>query len=122
MSTSSRFRTWVYYHLSFVGHALNTAQDLGVKIATQTGILFGQLIFGFLADVYGRRKMCMSLQSEKYPFHSHFSSCSSDGIELVVIVFATLAQALSGAAPAVGIIGSLVVWRFVVRRLVCIGI
>lgn len=75
------------------GHALNTAQDLGVKIATQTGILFGQLIFGFLADVYGRRKMY--------------------GIELVVIVFATLAQALSGAAPAVGIIGSLVVWRFV---------
>ena len=39
---------------------------------------------------------------------------SVDGIEMVVMVFATLAQALAGTAPALGIIGALIVWRFVV--------
>ncbi|KAK7690641.1 hypothetical protein QCA50_005740 [Cerrena zonata] len=74
-------------------HGLSIRQDLGLKIATQVGTLFGQLVFGVLADRYGRRRMY--------------------GIEMVVMVFATLAQALSGAAPAMGIIGALIVWRFV---------
>lgn len=33
---------------------------------------------------------------------------------MVVMVFATLAQALAGTAPAMGIVGVLIVWRFVV--------
>lgn len=41
-------------------HALNTNQDLGVKVATPIGTLFGQLLFGWLADVVGRKRMCMS--------------------------------------------------------------
>lgn len=41
------------------GQALNTNQDLGVKVATPIGTLFGQLIFGWLADVVGRKRMCM---------------------------------------------------------------
>ena len=39
-------------------HALNTNQDLGVKVATPIGTLFGQLLFGWLADVVGRKRMC----------------------------------------------------------------
>ena len=37
----------------------------------------------------------------------------TDGIELVIIIVASFAQALAGSGPAVGIIGSLVVWRFI---------
>ena len=38
--------------------ALNVNQDLGVKVATPIGTLFGQLLFGWLADVVGRKRMC----------------------------------------------------------------
>ncbi|KAI0078759.1 MFS general substrate transporter [Panus rudis PR-1116 ss-1] len=71
---------------------LHRNQDLAVKIASHVGILVGQLSFGFLADLVGRKRMY--------------------GIELCVIIFATLAQALAGSARAVGIVGVLIVWRF----------
>ncbi|KAA1467701.1 phosphate permease [Dentipellis sp. KUC8613] len=74
-------------------HALNTNQDLGVKVATPIGNLVGQLLFGWLADVLGRKRMY--------------------GVELMIIIIATFGQALSGQAPAVGIIGVLIVWRFI---------
>lgn len=38
--------------------SLNTNQDLGVKVATPIGNILGQLIFGWLADVVGRKRMC----------------------------------------------------------------
>jgi len=37
-----------------------------------------------------------------------------DGVELMIIIVATFAQALSGEAPAIHIIGVLIVWRFIV--------
>lgn len=40
------------------GGALNANQDLGVKVATPVGNFFGQLLFGWLADNVGRKKMC----------------------------------------------------------------
>jgi MFS family permease len=43
------------------GHALNTNQDLGVKVATPIGTFVGQLLFGWLADIVGRKRMCKSL-------------------------------------------------------------
>ena len=43
---------------SISAHGLSIRQDLGVKIATQVGTLCGQLAFGFLADRFGRRRMC----------------------------------------------------------------
>ncbi|THH14113.1 hypothetical protein EW146_g6184 [Bondarzewia mesenterica] len=73
-------------------HALSVNQDLGVKVATPIGTLFGQLLFGWLADVVGRKRMY--------------------GIELMIIIIATFGQALSGSGPAVGVIGVLIVWRF----------
>jgi len=39
---------------------LNKAQDLGVKVATPVGTLVGQVLFGWLADVVGRKRMCKS--------------------------------------------------------------
>ncbi|KAK4054451.1 hypothetical protein OIV83_000945 [Microbotryomycetes sp. JL201] len=71
--------------------ALTANQDLGLKIATPVGTFIGQLLFGWLADVYGRKKMY--------------------GIELMIIIIATIGQAVSGAAPAITLIGVLVFWR-----------
>ena len=39
---------------------LSSKQDLGIKIATPVGTLVGQLLFGWLADVLGRKRMCKS--------------------------------------------------------------
>ncbi|THH30285.1 hypothetical protein EUX98_g3909 [Antrodiella citrinella] len=74
------------------GQKLNSSQDLGIKVATPVGTLMGQLLFGWLADVVGRKRMY--------------------GIELMIIIVATFAQALSGRSEAVSIIGALVIWRF----------
>jgi len=75
------------------GHALNTNQDLGVKVATPIGTFFGQLLFGWLADVVGRKRMY--------------------GIELMIIIIGTFGQAISGQGPTVSIIGALIIWRFI---------
>ncbi|KAI6112212.1 major facilitator superfamily domain-containing protein [Pisolithus croceorrhizus] len=75
------------------GGALSTWQSTGVKVATPVGNLVGQLVFGWLADRLGRKRMY--------------------GVELMIMIIATFGQALSGQAPAVGIIGALIVWRFI---------
>lgn len=45
-------------HIDRPGGKLNKNQDLGVKVATPIGTFVGQLLFGWLADVVGRKKMC----------------------------------------------------------------
>jgi PHS family inorganic phosphate transporter-like MFS transporter len=75
------------------GGALNANQDLGIKVATPVGTLVGQLLFGWLADIVGRKKMY--------------------GVELMIIIVGTFAQALAGTGPHLSIVGVLVVWRFV---------
>ncbi|OCH93017.1 phosphate permease [Obba rivulosa] len=72
---------------------LNTNQDLGVKVATPIGNLFGQLIFGWLADVVGRKRMY--------------------GIELMIIIVATFGQAVAGEARGVNILAVIITWRFI---------
>jgi len=74
------------------GQALTANQSLGVKVATPVGTLVGQLLFGWLADVVGRKKMY--------------------GLELMIIVVSTFGQAIAGHGHAVSIIGVLVLWRF----------
>ncbi|KAG6879420.1 hypothetical protein C0992_002794 [Termitomyces sp. T32_za158] len=90
------------------GQKLNTNQDLGVKVATPVGTLVGQLLFGWLADIVGRKRMCKS----RLPLGAQQTDILVDGIELCIIIVATFAQALSGGGHAVGIIGVLIVWRF----------
>ncbi|EIN10015.1 phosphate permease [Punctularia strigosozonata HHB-11173 SS5] len=77
------------------GHAgaLIANQDLGIKVATPCGTLVGQLLFGWLADIVGRKRMY--------------------GIELMIIIIATFGQAVAGHGHAVSLIGVLVVWRFI---------
>ncbi|ORY89459.1 putative phosphate transporter [Leucosporidium creatinivorum] len=73
--------------------SLTANQDLGLKVSTPVGTLMGQLGFGYLADVYGRKKMY--------------------GIELMIIIIATIGQAVAGRGPAVSLIGVLIMWRFI---------
>ncbi|KAH7317770.1 H+ symporter [Rhexocercosporidium sp. MPI-PUGE-AT-0058] len=68
---------------------VNTA----IKAATSGGAVIGQLGFGWLADVVGRRKMY--------------------GVELAIIITATLAQSLSAPSQAVTMTGLLIFWRVV---------
>ncbi|KAH9847515.1 phosphate transporter [Lenzites betulinus] len=75
------------------GQALTSNQDLGVKVATPVGTLVGQLLFGWLADIVGRKRMY--------------------GVELMLIIIATFGQAVAGHGHAISIIGVLVVWRFI---------
>lgn len=61
------------------------------KVATSGGTVIGQLGFGMLADIVGRKRMY--------------------GLELIIIIFATLAQALSSNSPSMSIVGIIIFWR-----------
>ncbi|OCT50411.1 Inorganic phosphate transporter PHO84 [Cladophialophora carrionii] len=65
--------------------------DTAIKVATSGGTVIGQLGFGWLADVVGRKRMY--------------------GLELILIIFATLAQALSSDSPAISVVGLIIFWR-----------
>ncbi|KAF2470424.1 MFS transporter [Lindgomyces ingoldianus] len=68
-----------------------TKADTAIKVSTSTGTVIGQVGFGILADIVGRKKMY--------------------GLELILIIFATVAQALSANSPAASIVGVIVFWR-----------
>ena len=67
--------------------------DTAIKVATSGGTVIGQLGFGYLADVVGRKKMY--------------------GLELIIIIFATLAQALASDSKAISITGIIIFWRVI---------
>ncbi|KAI7637660.1 Repressible high-affinity phosphate, partial [Hortaea werneckii] len=82
----------VYWHnASSDPGKINPNADTAIKVATSGGTVIGQLGFGWLADMVGRKKMY--------------------GLELILIIFATLAQSLSADAPALTIVGVVIFWR-----------
>ncbi|KAF3009359.1 Inorganic phosphate transporter pho84 [Neopestalotiopsis sp. 37M] len=70
---------------------LSTSSDSAIKLSTSAGTVIGQLLFGWLADRLGRKKMY--------------------GIELIIIIFATFGQALASDSPSVNIVGLIIFWR-----------
>lgn len=80
---------YVYHN----GGSNTSNQDLGIKVAHSIGTFFGQLLFGYLADRIGRKRMY--------------------GVELMIIIIGTLGQAVAGHAPGVNIYGVLIMWRFI---------
>ncbi|KOS17398.1 Inorganic phosphate transporter PHO84 [Escovopsis weberi] len=73
--------------------AMPANSDTAIKLATSAGTVVGQVGFGILADVLGRKRMY--------------------GLELIVIIFSTLAQALTSGSPSCDIIGLIIFWRVV---------
>ncbi|KUJ08542.1 phosphate permease [Mollisia scopiformis] len=71
--------------------AMPTDSDTAIKVATSAGTVVGQLGFGALADIVGRKRMY--------------------GLELIVIIFATLAQALTSNSYSINIVGVIIFWR-----------
>jgi PHS family inorganic phosphate transporter-like MFS transporter len=67
--------------------------DTAIKISTSAGTVIGQVGFGIMADIVGRKRMY--------------------GLELMVIIFATLAQALSSDSNAISIVGIIIFWRVI---------
>ncbi|OQO08016.1 Repressible high-affinity phosphate permease [Cryoendolithus antarcticus] len=68
-----------------------STSDTAIKVATSGGTVIGQLGFGYLADVVGRKKMY--------------------GLELILIIFATTAQALASDSRSISIVGIIIFWR-----------
>ncbi|KAK5172818.1 acid phosphatase pho5 [Saxophila tyrrhenica] len=83
----------VFWHTPEQGGSIPEASDTAIKVATSGGTVLGQLGFGWLADMVGRKKMY--------------------GLELIIIIFATLAQSLSADSPAISIVGVIIFWRVV---------
>ncbi|KAB5535236.1 phosphate/H+ symporter [Coniochaeta sp. 2T2.1] len=72
---------------------LPTSVSQALKASTSAGIIIGQVLFGWLADVYGRRRMY--------------------GIELGIIVLSTLNCALASPSQSMTSTGLLTFWRVV---------
>ncbi|KAJ4365136.1 acid phosphatase pho5 [Neocucurbitaria cava] len=70
---------------------LPTPQDTAIKLSTSAGTVIGQVGFGALADIVGRKKMY--------------------GLELILIIIATLAQSLVGPGPGTSVVGLIIFWR-----------
>jgi PHS family inorganic phosphate transporter-like MFS transporter len=70
---------------------LTTQQDTAIKLSTSAGTVIGQVGFGALADIVGRKKMY--------------------GLELILIIVATLAQSLVGPGPGTSLVGLIIFWR-----------
>lgn len=81
----------VYWQESGTPGKISVSSDTAIKVATSGGTVIGQLGFGFLADVVGRKKMY--------------------GLELIIIIFATLAQALTSNSAALSLTGTIIFWR-----------
>ncbi|CAG8575685.1 24727_t:CDS:2 [Cetraspora pellucida] len=67
--------------------------DMGLKMSAACGTLIGQLVFGWCADHYGRKKMY--------------------GLELSLIIVSTLGSALCANSFAITLWGSLMLWRLI---------
>ncbi|EFQ91451.1 hypothetical protein CFE70_008702 [Pyrenophora teres f. teres 0-1] len=67
--------------------------DTAIKVATSAGAVFGQCFFGFLGDRLGRKRMY--------------------GVELMIIISTTLAQALCGESKTISIVGVLIFYRVI---------
>ncbi|KAH6606114.1 inorganic phosphate transporter pho84 [Trichoderma cornu-damae] len=72
---------------------LPTSSDSAIKLATSSGTVVGQVGFGILADLVGRKRMY--------------------GLELIIIIFATIGQALTSGSPACDVVGLIIFWRVI---------
>jgi PHS family inorganic phosphate transporter-like MFS transporter len=100
----------VFFQDSKSKGTIPSSSDTAIKVATSGGTVLGQLGFGYLADIVGRKRMY--------------------GLELIIIIFSTLAQALTSSSRAISITGIIIFWRVLMVRpqlrgkhslLICLG-
>lgn len=72
---------------------LPTPVSQALKASTSAGIIIGQLVFGWLADVFGRRRIY--------------------GVELAIILVSTFASTLVAPSQSVSFTGLMTFWRVV---------
>lgn len=94
--------------------ALTSWQTASLKLATPVGNLIGQILFGWLADILGRKRMC---ERANMPSFIPLTIIGPDGIELVIMIVATFGQAVSGRGPGLNVVSILIVWRVIVSVL-----
>lgn len=75
-------------------HATPHNIDTAIKISCSAGTVIGQLLFGYLADRLGRKRMY--------------------GIELIIMIIGTIGQSLAGNGTAVAFWAEITLWRIVV--------
>jgi len=72
---------------------LPTSADTAIKIASSVGTVIGQISFGLLADLLGRKRMY--------------------GVELIIMIAAIFSLSLSGDAHELSIVGITIFWRLI---------
>lgn len=70
---------------------LPTTAETAIKLSTTAGAIVGQVLFGWLADKLGRKKMY--------------------GIELMIILVGTVGQALSAQGSGLPVLVPIILWR-----------
>ncbi|PKY56111.1 phosphate:H+ symporter [Rhizophagus irregularis] len=81
------------YFSSINANEVPTDIDSGLKSSAAIGTMFGQLIFGWMADRFGRKKMY--------------------GIELMIIIVTTIGSALSPKNLAIDMYTIIIIWRLI---------
>lgn len=82
----------VFWQTSDKGE-MPTSSQTAIKVAISAGAIIGNVVFGYLADWLGRKRMY--------------------GVELMIILTTTLAQTLSASSTALSVVGVLVFWRVI---------
>ena len=82
---------YVYFRNATDQGKMPASLDEALKVGTSAGAIIGQVLFGFLCDKLGRKRMY--------------------GVSLLIMIFTTLATALSGGGPATSAVGIIVFWR-----------
>ena len=90
---SANFITTMIGLAFFPSHTIPAQADTAIKLSTAAGAVIGQVLFGWLCDKLGRKRMY--------------------GLELIIILLGTFGQSISGAGPALSVLGPLIFWRVV---------
>ncbi|CAG8814910.1 21827_t:CDS:2, partial [Racocetra persica] len=85
--------TMLSYVDLFHNGTLSANIEMGLKMSAACGTLLGQLAFGWSADRLGRKKVY--------------------GLELSIMIIATIGSAMSSTSFAITTWGSLIFWRFI---------
>ncbi|KAG0172360.1 hypothetical protein DFQ28_003871 [Apophysomyces sp. BC1034] len=82
-----------FVYWSDQGNQTPYAVETTIKVSCSIGTMVGQLLFGWLADRLGRKRMY--------------------GIELIIIIIGTVGQSFAGNGPAISFWGIITFWRII---------